>query len=145
MDQQTLFDDSEAWRIEGECVKLINRFAHFIDNRRYDELLGLMTSDCIIEWPGNKMRGAELVEMLKESPEDVVSMHVITVPLFGSVTRDEADCISYLTFYQAPMSEDGVGILAGAAVLAEYHDKFRRSEAGWRISGRVVKPKMARA
>jgi hypothetical protein len=144
MDGRELFDNREAWRIESACLKLVNLFAHWIDARRYDDLLGLMTDDCMIEWPGNLMRGDELVAMLKGSPDNVVSMHIISTSVFGSVGPDRASCVSYLAFYEGAKSSDGLGELAGAKVLAEYHDSFEYLESGWRISGRVVKPRMMR-
>jgi hypothetical protein len=143
MSEQQLGED-EATAVEAACTRLIHIFAHWIDARRYDDLLGLMTADCIVEWPGNRMRADELVAALKQTPANRVSMHVITTTLFAAVRPDHAECVSYLSFYQGEKREDGSGPLAGPAVLGEYHDRFERTADGWRISARTVKPTMSR-
>ena len=143
MSEQQSREDRQA-EIEASCVKLINIFAHRIDARRYDDLLGLMTDECIVEWPGNRMRADALVEALKQTPENLVSMHVITTTLFSDAALDHAECVSYLSFYQGERRADGTGQLADPAVLGEYHDRFERTADGWRISARTVKPRMTR-
>ena len=137
-------NELDEMHIKAACMKLVYTFAHWIDARRYDDLLSLMTEDCMIEWPGHCMPAAALVDNLRQTPENLVSMHVITTTVFNQVTPDHAACMSYLAFYQGDKREDGFGQLDVPAVLGKYHDAFVHTAEGWRLSARTVEPTMMR-
>lgn len=138
-------EDKGHLEAEWACAKLITTFAHFIDHRRYDDLLSLLTDDCIVEWPGHAVPGHELVTLMKQTPETAVSRHILAAPLFEEVGAETIRTVSYLTLYEGESADGGPAALSAPTALAEYHDSFRLTAKGWRMSRRTVKLVMAPA
>ena len=51
--------------------------------------------------------------------------------------EDRATGVSYVTIYNAP---PGVTEVEGFLLIGEYHDEFVRTEEGWKIQTRELRP-----
>ncbi|WP_336965210.1 nuclear transport factor 2 family protein [Sphingobium aquiterrae] len=129
--------------VYAACARLTAAFAILVDAHRNDELGELFTQDCSFERPGVSLGSrAELVTFMSARPRDQLTRHCCTPPLIEQTGEDEAKGVTYLTFYQGEVREEGPGKLLGVTAFAEYHDLFRKTADGWRIAARRVVPIM---
>lgn len=129
--------------VYSACSRLTAAFAILVDAHRNDELGELFTQDCSFDRPGVSLGSrAELVAFMAARPREQLTRHCCTPPLIEQTGEHEAKGVTYLTFYQGEMNKEGLGKLQGVVAFAEYHDVFRKTSDGWRISARRVVPIM---
>jgi 3-phenylpropionate/cinnamic acid dioxygenase small subunit len=129
--------------VRQACADLVGAFAFLVDHRRYDELCELFTSDCVFSRPGVLLNGRqELLSFMRTRPATAASRHFCSAPFMESVSSEEAVAVSYLAFYEGEAAESGPARVNGITAFAEYHDEFKRTRDGWRISQRKVVPVM---
>lgn len=125
--------------IEWECAALANAFAYYIDNREYPKVGECFTEDGVFHRDGKQLVGRRMiVEALEQRPLEAVTRHVTTGYHFSHVDADEAIAHSTNRSYFA-MAEGGVLPASrppAQMVLLDFTDRFRRTEAGWRIAER---------
>jgi SnoaL-like domain len=137
--------DREASRlvVRQACAELVGAFAFLVDHQRYDELCELFTRDCVFSRPGVLLNGRqELLSFMQARPATAVSRHFCSAPFMERVSADEAVAVSYLAFYEGEPAEAGPARVNEITAFAEYHDEFKRTPNGWRISQRKVVPIM---
>ena len=123
--------------IERSCRALIGAFPYHIDNRHYEEVVGLFTEDGCFERPGILVRGhAELRQMLADRPLKVATCHFCGPTVFTAIADDTVSAVTYFTLYQAEIPASGFPAFDKPAAIAEYHDAFQRTTRGWRIATR---------
>jgi hypothetical protein len=117
----------------------VRLFALYIDNQRYSELVQLFTEDCVFERPGVKVSGRDgLLKEMQDRPTPSITKHICGSPLFLAVTPLEASAVTEMTFYRGETAALGPPDFDGPAAIAEYYDRFRHTEDGWRIAQRNV-------
>ena len=137
--------DKQPLRLEVQqaCAELVSAFAFLVDHQRYRELSELFTNDCVFSRPGVSLNGRqELLSFMQSRSATAVSRHFCSTPFMERVSTDEAAAVTYLSFYEGEPAETGVARVNGITAFAEYHDEFRRTPDGWRISHRKVVPVM---
>jgi SnoaL-like domain len=135
---QSEVDATTCRAIEHDCTRLVTAFAYLVDHRRYTELAALFVDDAHYERPGVVAKGqTELKAFFERRPTNVVTRHICTAPFFEAVGAQEAKSVTYLTIYMEEGRDDTVVETAGLAGIAEIHDTFRLTPAGWRIAQRV--------
>jgi len=119
-----------------EIRELYARYAHTIDNRRYDEWLDCFTDDGVFESPRfGKHTGREglrrFTAIYKDSLGGAKPFHQITNVIF-KIEGDSATGGCYLTYYHC---KDGKAALSAAGT---YTDRLRKVDGGWRFESRKV-------
>jgi len=122
---------------KDQIVDLVHRYSYCVDHRFYDEVVGLFTEDCVVDYGPEitpvRSRGA-LREMFGD-PEGgfaATSHHNANV----LVTFQDLDHASVLTsVYAWHKRSDGVT----PQVWGYYHDSVVRLPEGWRIAHRKLR------
>jgi hypothetical protein len=112
------------------------RYLRGLDTKHWDDFTDTLTEDVVGDY-GSSMgeehhftNRADLVEYMRSSlPSNVITEHRVTHPEI-TVTGDEATGIWYLQDKVIVAEFDFMLIGAGF-----YHDTYRRTADGWRISG----------
>ena len=133
----------ERLAIEQQLTALSYAFAYTIDHGDFAALVDLFTDDGVFDRGVAVHRGrAELEEAMVARP-NTTTRHVMTNFHYTDVGPDEATGVVYCVTYHAHGEFDGSGPLVyGTAQgrLIELHDKYRRTDAGWRFAERVAVP-----
>ncbi|SEP14822.1 nuclear transport factor 2 family protein [Amycolatopsis saalfeldensis] len=118
-------------------TRIVNQHGHLIDTGRLDRLHEIFTADVaydVSDFGGGVITGLEAMRawVLDLGDRNPVAHHVTNVVL-DEITDGVVHCLS-----------KGIGIgVDGTARSVTFEDRFERSEAGWRISRRVVKARRA--
>lgn len=109
-------------------------YGHLMDDRAWERLTEVFTPDCVFDATAlgvPLMAGVEAIaEIASSSPQQPLAHHVTNV-LVESSNGEEAR-----------VRAKAIGIYAkGRAFSGEYDDTLIRTAAGWRISGRVNRPR----
>lgn len=133
----------ERMAIEAECGRLVAGYAYLVDRRKYDDLVDLFTENCLFQRPDARVEGAAALRRLMDArPGHIATRHLCGMPFFETVEVDEATAVTYTVMFVEEGIDEGPNEVAGAAGLAEFHDRFRRTADGWRIAERTAKPAM---
>lgn len=140
MAQQYERGDGEIERI---CTRLIHELARHTDTADYPAALALYTDDAVMERDGERFAGIEALRAAYAArPPNRLTRHVISNTVVRVAAPDAAEAISYVTVYRHRLSEAGLEppyLLNGADALGEYHDRFTRTGAGWRLASRITR------
>jgi 3-phenylpropionate/cinnamic acid dioxygenase small subunit len=116
-----------------DVIDVVNRYATALDSRDWDLLDRVFAADVKAEF-GRSYAGCEAVKELVRRhlggcgpTQHLLANHRV------EVSGDEASCVASVRAFHA-----GRGAQAGQIyeLLGEYHDRLRRTGAGWRISSR---------
>ncbi|WP_281784032.1 nuclear transport factor 2 family protein [Sinimarinibacterium flocculans] len=131
--------------IERQCSQLVAKFALYVDRRRYADVLALFTGDGSFSRPGLSVSGRQQMSAWLDSrPGNWVTCHFCGPTVFETMDAGEARAVTCVTVYQGEESAGSIPRLELPAALVEYQDVFRRTDDGWRIASRNVKPIMAK-
>lgn len=123
--------------IRFACADVITSFAYFIDHRDFNSATALFTEDAIFERPDLTARGRdEIAAIWATRPPSVITRHLCQAPFFMEVGLESASCVTGFTLYHVDHHTEGLPLLNGPRVVAEFHDRFRRTTDGWRIAHR---------
>lgn len=124
---------------EAACTRLCVDFANHLDARRYGAVLDLFTEDGTLDRMGTVFAGRAALEgFLAARSTSVTTRHLCTNIRVHFDGADEATGFCYVLFFQGSAGE-GVAKAVGAPSVVEYHDRFRRTAAGWRIQERRIR------
>jgi hypothetical protein len=131
----TTFSPDDA-QVKSACTDLIVGFAYLVDQRRYPELCDLFAEDGIFERPGLRAEGHEAIRAFLDARSlETETRHVCAPPFFEEIGKDHARAITYVSMFHGPPPPEGSPIsVTGVAGLVEFHHRFIRTEAGWRIA-----------
>ena len=120
-----------------EIQELLTAYAHAIDQRDFEALDNMFTSNAVIDYSatgGIKGGLAEIKPFLRSTlPMFKASQHFVTNPLI-KLTGDTAKSRCLLL---NPMTMERDGGLHTMFIGAWYVDDLERTETGWRISNRA--------
>jgi hypothetical protein len=124
-----------------EIVDLVHAYCRNVDLVRPAEIAALFTDDCVVDYGpglGEPTRGAaELEERLGRGLPRfaATSHHVSNIQVDFDESGDTATGCTYLyAWHRYPG-----GSAPDAHLWAQYHDRFVRTPAGWRIAERTLK------
>jgi 3-phenylpropionate/cinnamic acid dioxygenase small subunit len=125
-----------------DCTRLCVDFAHHLDARRYDAVLDLFTDEGTFERLGTIFTGREEISrFLQARPVDMVTRHLCTNIRIVLQSTDQATGVCYVLFLSGKARPDGeLPVTPSLPAVVEYHDAFSRTNAGWRIAERRVRP-----
>ena len=116
-------------------------FAHHLDARRYGPVLDLFTDDGVLDRMGTVFAGrAELDRFLAARSTAFTTRHLCTNIRVDFDGDDAATGSCYVLFFQGSNEKEAAQSIAQAAPsVVEYHDRFQRTAAGWRIRERRIR------
>ena len=119
-----------------EIRQLIAQYCHYVDSVRSKEIVGLFSSDAVLDMAGTKTAGAEAIEAFFEGLRGVYEVrpmlhHVNNVLI--DVDGDEATSQSYILVV---VPGDPIAI----SMTGRYDDRFRRIDGEWRFVERRMTP-----
>jgi hypothetical protein len=124
---------------EAACARLCVDFANHLDAQRYAAVLDLFTEGGTLDRMGTVFAGRVALEgFLASRPTDVMTRHLCTNIRVHFDAFDVATGFCCVLFFQARV-EAGVQNALGPPSIVEYHDRFRRTAAGWRIEERRIR------
>jgi hypothetical protein len=133
-------DPDQQRAAEAECLRLTTAFAVYLDNRQYGEVADLFTPDALYNPRGTPYRGRqEILGYLNGRPATRRSRHVIANQLVRIIDARTAEgtCALLYFVYDGPAAEGVPAPLDGIELVGDYHDRFVRTGAGWRIARRI--------
>lgn len=133
-------DETERLIVEQACIALSHRFARYVDERRFADFAGLFAPDGVFDRRGEALAGrAAIVASMAGRPETLLVRHHVTTVTVDVIDAETASGLCYFAFYQCT-DWDGRQreklALAGAAIVGEYRDRYRRTADGWRFAHR---------
>ena len=131
-------DPLEELIIKDKCRELSLRFGRLQDERRYDDLPGLMTEDGTYTRLDEELTISDFIEWVGTMPPNK-TRHFVTDIDFSEVLEVSATGVSYYTLYLYGGEEDTPYPLEGPFVVGEYHEKFIKTEKGWKIKSREAR------
>ncbi len=135
-------DNDRTQQIISACSQTASSYAYVRDRLMYKAYGNLFTDDAVFAIGPNEVVGrAAIVAALKSRGAGKTNRHFIIPVHMEVIDHERAKAISYVALYSA------TGALAagkplqidGPAVVGEYHDEFRMSDAGCKFSARRVK------
>ncbi|MEJ7687383.1 MAG: nuclear transport factor 2 family protein [Variovorax sp.] len=128
-------------RIEDEaaCARLCVDFANNLDARRYQQVLDLFAEDGTLDRMGTAFVGRqEIGRFLASRPTGVTTRHLCTNirVIFDNEAHAVGSC--YVLFFQGT-GDEGTPKMSQAPSVVEYHDRFKRTGAGWKIQERRIR------
>ena len=121
---------------EDACRQLIMDYAWYRDHPDANAYAALFTEDAELSILGEMFKGrAAIAQRLTGTSGSTV--HLISTIRITKVDDDTASGVSYVTVYTAPAGT-GPHTVGGYAAIGEYHDNYRRTDAGWQIAKRAL-------
>jgi hypothetical protein len=119
---------------KDEIVDLVHRYSYYVDHKLYDDLVGLFTEDCVVDygpWVGPPIRGRKAFRAIFGVGRGfaITSHHNANV-LIGFDGNDRASVRSSCYAWHEAL-EGGTPRVWGA-----YYDVVVRTPGGWRFAER---------
>lgn len=132
-------NESPQQGCESACTRLCNDFAYFVDTRDYQKLAALFVEDGSFERRGEVLQGrTAILDAMQARPENVITRHVCTNIRIDLQDDGSARGTCTLLLFHAVASASPAAPAAPAITVAEYHDVYVQTPAGWRIRSRVA-------
>jgi len=131
--------ETERLAIEWQCQKLCNQFANYNDLNDFKAVYDLFTEDGSF-WrpsvPDVEIKGREAIYQAFLQRPPLVIRHIVSNCVIETLSETEATGHSYLIFLAAPLKEEPLPLVAGPMHIGEFHDRFVKTDAGWKFKER---------
>lgn len=118
------------------CRQLVMDYAWYRDHPDVDAYAALFTEDAELSILGETFKGREAIAR-RLTTASGSTVHLMSTVRITAVNDDTATGVSYVTIYTAPPGP-GPHTVSGYAAIGEYHDDFRKTDAGWQIKKRAL-------
>jgi len=144
-DDGRVLTDIEELLIERECVRLITAYAKRLDLGEVDRVVDLFTEDATYEVLGEfRFTGRE--ELTRSIPSRLSGTPRTTRHLCSNISIEvlsnvEARGVCYFVNYRHDSSTGEIVEPVPVSLphyVGEYHDRFVRTQDGWRIAHRSI-------
>jgi hypothetical protein len=137
----TELDTSTRLAIEADLTQLVNRFSHYIDSGRYQELALLFTEDGIFDRVGQVLNGRPAILEAMRNRHAFLTRHMVSNILFTYIDAQEARATMYVANFvgHGGKTELPVGFALPQPAILEFDDIYRRTTDGWRIAHRIAR------
>jgi len=134
---------AERLLIEHECARLQTLYTLYADRLDVEAFTQLFTPDGSIrvpEAPAFVGHDAIRASMRALAATGVTSRHLCTNSLIDVRDAASADGVCYLVVFNSAEPPDAMGFrpVDRPGTVGEYHDRFRRTPAGWRFESREL-------
>lgn len=134
---------SERLEIERECVGLIHRLAQYSDHDERERAADLFTAGGTWIRAGTPYTGRDAILSSFKGPPEQILRHFVASTVVDIPDASHAQAVSYYLLYRHVPEEIANPAqplpLGMPFSLGEWHDKFVKTEDGWRISHREVR------
>jgi|SaaInlV_100m_DNA_5_1039725.scaffolds.fasta_scaffold07153_3 hypothetical protein len=121
-----------------DCTQLVNDYAYYRDLHDPVGFANIFSEDARLQARGVWLEGDEIAQhVLNDDPAEV-SMHLMTTIKIMPIDESSAIGVSYGAVAHEPKGQDGAAaVLSSFVVIGQYHDKFKMTDEGWKISERA--------
>lgn len=146
----TALSPLQRLEIREACERLALDYSFFADAARMDEWSQLFAEDGEMHLFGQVHKGRAAIRgaVGAGSASTALSVHSITNHRIDVLSEDEAEGTAYIIVFTGERSADGKpATVAKIAPLmvGTYHDKYKRTAAGWKFAKRAFEPLIATA
>ncbi len=133
-------DEIERAHIEAACQRLSFAFSVLVDRNDAEGVSSLFLPDGSFNRSDMSLDGADQIRaFLKNRSGTRITRHVCANILIDVEDESNASGITYFTLYEgerAGADEDGPLAVRLPLTVGEYHDRYKKTEDGWRIAER---------
>ena len=132
--------DSQDEAAMAACRALVLDYAYYRDRYDANGYAGLFAKDAVLSILGVDYAGRAAIKarLLENRDRPVIRHHMSTIKIFA-VDGTAARGVSYVTVYVEPATGQLPVTSADYTTIGEYHDTFKRTDAGWKIARREFK------
>jgi hypothetical protein len=128
-----------------QCRQRVIDYAYFWDHADTEGFGDLFTDNATLTLLGETFTGRKaIVERMAAANPGPVMRHLMSTIRITTSDRGTASGVSYVTVFAAEPVDEGLPEVDGFAVIGEYHDQFRITSDGCRITERTLVPVMRR-
>ena len=131
-------DQIESLVIKDACQSVSIRFGRLQDARRHDDLAGLLTPDARYVRLGEELTVENFIDWIKTTPPNK-TRHFVTPTEVEILDENTAHGLTYYTIYLYGGDDGPPSPLGGPFVVGEYHERFARTDDGWKINRREAR------
>lgn len=121
---------------EAAIVRLVQAYALAADAYDGAALAQCFTRDGILDRSDNRFTGQDAIAKAIVNPGGRVRRHLFLPPVLLFPETDIAEGRGYCLYCEY----DSAARAARPFIPIDYHDHYRRTAAGWRLSSRRVRP-----
>lgn len=126
--------------IERACTELVLDYAYFRDRQNADAVADLFAPDAVLKVLGQDYVGNDAIRArIQQGRGGPVFRHMMSTIRIFVDDQDHARGVSYVTVYSAAAG-DLPRPLGDPLGVGEYHDRFVRTDSGWKIQYREFIP-----
>ncbi|GAA4025124.1 nuclear transport factor 2 family protein [Streptomyces plumbiresistens] len=130
-----------SYEVEAACRRLVVAFAHHLDHREFDRVAALFTEDGVWDRHGERLVGpSRILALLDQRPASQLERHVMTTIHVTQQSPHECAATSYAMIFRAEATPGHPATVAGPVAVGEFHDRFRLTDSGWRLSFKTSEP-----
>ncbi len=124
--------------IEAQLQRLCMEFANALDAHDHTRTLATLAPEAVMATPAGEARGlAQIEKTLRARPTAMVTRHICTNFQLLSHTGERATGVCYVTCFKRS-SQTPPPLRTPLPLVAEYHDDYIRTDAGWRVLARRI-------
>lgn len=126
--------------VRQACEDLVLDYAYYRDRLDAEPYAAIFAEDAVLSVLGVDYVGREAIyQRLKEDENPLTTRHMMSTIRIFDEGDGRATGVSYVTVWAAPAGEQP--LFADKYLgLGEYHDEFRLTDEGWKISRRAFVP-----
>jgi hypothetical protein len=131
--------------IKAACERVALDYCFYSDAARTEDLAALFAEDGEFHLFGQVHVGpAGVAKGLGGRPASVVTVHAVSNHRIDVVSESEATSTAYVTVWVGDTSAPAPAAIS-PFLVGIYHDRYRRTAAGWRFARRAFEPLIAKA
>ncbi len=128
--------------IQAACESLVLDYAYYRDREDLQlaaqGVAAIFTQDATLTVNGQSFTGRRAIhDRIADQTNPPLFAHLMSTIRIFPESATKATGVSYATVYVAPRPAQGSALAEGFAAVGEYHDEFRLTDEGWRISKRT--------
>ena len=118
------------------CGDLVTQFGNHIDYSQYEQVVALFATDGVVERGEELVLGhEEILATLRKRPKDRITRHIVSNIHIVPTSETTATGRSYVFLFRTTGDVREFPLpLPAPVACAEWHNEFRRTSEGWRIS-----------
>lgn len=128
-------DSSTLRNIEWDCSKLLIKFYNLLDQKRYEEMAALFTSDGVWVRLGKELTGPSGILKEMNEREDWLTVHLVSNIEINVIDQDRAETMQLVVQYRAENYDPATGpapIVSPMGVL-RHRDQLVRDKGAWKF------------
>ena len=126
--------------VKQACTDLVLDYAYYRDQLDADKFSNIFSDDATLTVLGDVFVGKDAIKArLQDGKNGPITRHMMSTIRIFQQDANHASGVSYVTVYGAPQGDFPLKVDDFLAI-GEYHDKFVKTDSGWKISRRTFVP-----